>query len=79
MYAVFENTNEDFRFIDKKSVHVPPHIHTAVEIVYITKGTQEVGVLQELYHMEEGDVAVLTAGLPLGISGTTNLIKAQIV
>jgi hypothetical protein len=38
---------------------VPPHIHTAVEIVYITKGTQEVGVLQELYHMEEGDVAVI--------------------
>ncbi len=29
--------------------------------------------------LEEGDVAVLTAGLPLGISGTTNLIKAQIV
>ena len=59
MYAVFENTSEDFRFIDKKSVHVPPHIHTAVEIVYITKGTQEVGVGQELYHMEEGDVAVI--------------------
>ena len=52
MYAVFENTSEDFRFIDKKSVHVPPHIHTALEIVYITKGTQEVGVGQELYHME---------------------------
>lgn len=59
MYAVFENTSEDFRFIDKKSVHVPPHIHTALEIVYITKGTQEVGVGQELYHMEEGDVAVI--------------------
>nr|MCR4674956.1 pyruvate kinase [Lachnospiraceae bacterium] len=29
--------------------------------------------------LEEGDVAVLTAGVPLGISGTTNLIKAQIV
>ncbi len=59
MYAVFENTDEDFRFIDKKSIHVPPHIHTAVEVVYITKGTQEVGVGQELYHMEEGDVAVI--------------------
>ena len=29
--------------------------------------------------LEEGNVAVLTAGVPLGISGTTNLIKAQIV
>jgi len=59
MYAVFEDNSEEFRFIDKKSVHVPPHIHTALEIVYITKGTQEVGVGTELYHMEAGDVAVI--------------------
>ncbi len=59
MYAVFEDNAEEFRFIDKKSVHVPPHIHTALEIVYITKGTQEVGIGTELYHMEAGDVAVI--------------------
>lgn len=30
-------------------------------------------------YLVEGDTVVLTAGVPLGISGTTNLIKAQIV
>lgn len=59
MHAVFEDNAEEYRFIDKKSAHVPPRIHTALEIVYITKGTQEVGVGTELYHMEEGDVAVI--------------------
>ncbi len=29
--------------------------------------------------LEEGDVVVVTAGVPLGISGTTNLIRAEIV
>lgn len=29
--------------------------------------------------IEEGDVIILTAGMPLGISGTTNLIKAVMV
>ena len=29
--------------------------------------------------LEEGDTVVLTAGVPLGIAGTTNLIKAEIV
>ncbi len=29
--------------------------------------------------LEEGDTVVLTAGVPLGIAGTTNLIKADIV
>lgn len=29
--------------------------------------------------LKEGDIAVLTAGVPLGISGTTNLIKVQMV
>ncbi|MGN0348579.1 MAG: pyruvate kinase [Roseburia sp.] len=28
--------------------------------------------------IEKGDVVVLTAGLPLGVSGTTNLIKVQV-
>lgn len=34
---------------------------------------------EEENYIEEGDVVVLTAGVPLGISGTTNLIKAQVV
>lgn len=29
--------------------------------------------------LEEGDIAVVTAGLPLGISGTTNMMKVEIV
>ena len=28
--------------------------------------------------IEKGDVVVLTAGVPLGVSGTTNLIKVQV-
>ena len=43
----------------KKSVHVPPHLHEAVEMVYVTSGTVELGVGQELYHMETGDFAVV--------------------
>ncbi len=58
MYAVFEDV-EQFEVHKKKSNHVPPHVHTAVEIVFVTHGTQEVGIGQELYHMDEGDVAVV--------------------
>lgn len=32
---------------------------------------------QDLIH--DGDVVVLTAGVPVGISGTTNLIKVEVV
>ena len=58
MYAVFEDL-EEFEVHKKKSNHVPPHVHTSVEIVYVTDGTQEVGIGQELYHMEAGDVAII--------------------
>ena len=34
---------------------------------------------QEEKLLNEGDIVVLTAGVPLGISGTTNLLKAQMV
>ncbi|MBQ6020057.1 MAG: pyruvate kinase [Clostridia bacterium] len=29
--------------------------------------------------LKEGDIAVITAGIPLGVSGTTNMLKVQIV
>ena len=33
----------------------------------------------EMGYLEKGDITVITAGLPLGIPGTTNMIKVQIV
>ncbi len=34
---------------------------------------------EELGLLEKGDIAVLTAGVPLGTSGTTNMLKVEIV
>ena len=58
MYAVFENL-EQFEVYKKRSNHVPPHVHTSVELVYVTSGTLVVGVGQELFGMDTGDVAVI--------------------
>ena len=38
---------------------MPPHLHEAIEIVYVTDGCIESGVGQELYHMEKGDFAIV--------------------
>lgn len=38
---------------------MPPHLHEAIEIVYVTEGTIELGVGLELYHMEEGDFGIV--------------------
>ena len=37
-----------------------------------------VDVAEKARMIEKGDVVVLTAGVPLGVSGTTNLIKVQV-
>ena len=29
--------------------------------------------------LDKGDLAVITAGIPLGMSGTTNMLKVQVV
>ena len=55
----YENRNKEFFIEWKDSVHVPPHLHEAMEIVYVTSGTLEFGVGTELYHMEEGDFAIV--------------------
>lgn len=59
LLLTYENKGMDFIVEWKKPTHFPPHLHQAVELVYVTKGTLEMGVGQELYHMEKGDFAVV--------------------
>lgn len=59
MFLTYENKNSNLVVEWKKPTHFPPHLHEAIELVYVTKGTLELGVGQELYHMEKGDFGVV--------------------
>ena len=59
MIPFYEEKKENISVIYKKSTHCPPHIHEAIECVYVTSGTLELGVGQELFHMEKGDFAIV--------------------
>lgn len=59
MFLTYENKNSDIVVEWKNPTHFPPHIHEAIEMVYITKGTLELGVGEELYHMEKGDFGIV--------------------
>ena len=59
IFLTYENKNNDIIVEWKRPTHFPPHLHDAIEMVYVTKGTLELGVGQELYHMEKGDFAVV--------------------
>lgn len=59
MLLTYEKRTEGVSVEWKNSVHVPPHMHEDIEIIYVTDGTVEVGVGQELYHMEKGDFAIV--------------------
>ncbi len=59
MLLTYENRSNKIAVEWKISTHVPPHLHEAMEIVYVTEGTVELGVGQELYHMDTGDFAIV--------------------
>lgn len=59
MLPFYENFKEDLEIYEKKSRHVRPHLHKSMECIYITEGTLEIGVGQELYHMNTNDFAVV--------------------
>ena len=63
MILSYESKKSDLIVECKKPTHFPPHIHEAIEMVYITKGALELGVGQELYHMEKGDFAIVFPNL----------------
>ena len=56
MHLTFKETKEEVYAAQRVSKHVSPHLHNALEIVCVTEGTLEMGVGQELYHMEKGDI-----------------------
>ena len=61
MHLSFVDTKEEILALKRKSKHVAPHLHNALEIVCVTNGTLELGVGQELYHMEKGDIGFVTS------------------
>lgn len=59
MLLVYENRDKGISVEWKRVVHMPPHLHEAIEIVYVTNGNIALGVGLELYDMNEGDFAIV--------------------
>lgn len=59
MIPLYHNIQDEFDIQYGNSVHVAPHLHSAMECIFITDGELELGVGQEFYHMEKGDFAIV--------------------
>ena len=59
MYPLYSNDETDFELYRRKSVHIGPHLHKSLEIVMILEGSLELGIGEELYHMEKGDLGLV--------------------
>lgn len=59
MRPLYNHHERDLEIVNRKSGHVPPHIHRSMECVHVTGGSLELGIGQEFYHMEKGDFAVI--------------------
>ena len=58
----YESIPNDLEIYYRPSKHFNPHIHDLIEFVYVLSGTLEIGVDEELFHMEKGDLAVIFPG-----------------
>ena len=63
LISLYEKKEESLHIVHKESVHFPPHLHSGMEIVYVTRGTLALGVGCELYPMEKGDFAIVFPNL----------------
>lgn len=63
MSLFYEEKSEKLYMVHKVSKHFPPHLHEALELIYVTNGSLELGIDQEFYHMEKGDFAIVFPNL----------------
>ena len=59
MLPVYKDSAFGLTIYQRKSTHSAPHLHRAIEFVYVTEGSLAIGVGQNLYAMEKGDFAVV--------------------
>lgn len=59
MIPIYKEQKEKLYLICKNSRHEPPHLHSSTEIIYVTQGEIELGIGQDFFHMEQGDLAVI--------------------
>lgn len=59
MLPIYKDNGVGLTIYQRKSVHSAPHLHRAVEFVYVTEGELAIGVGQNLYAMQKGDFAVV--------------------
>lgn len=59
MRPFYEHLNRNMEIFNGRTSHIKPHIHTAIECVYVREGSLELGIGQELYHMDVGDFAIV--------------------
>ena len=62
MRPIYESIPNDLEIYYRPSAHFTPHIHDLVEIIYVLYGTLEIGIDEELFHMEKGDIAFVFPG-----------------
>ncbi len=63
MRPLYKSIQDDFEIYKRKSSHFSPHLHNMIEIIYVTEGSIELGIMQNLYHMEEGDLCLIFPGM----------------
>ena len=63
MHLLYEEKKEKLYMTHKVSKHFPPHLHEALEMIWVTGGSLELGIGQEYYHMEKGDFAIVFPNL----------------
>ena len=71
------DTKEEIIAVNKKSKHIEPHLHNALEIVYVTNGALELGVGQELYHMEKRDIGFVFPDIMQSMAPEYPIIRAE--
>ena len=70
MFPVYEEKKKNLHIHLRTSAHASPHLHNSIEFIYITEGTLELGMGQELYQMEE-EMSLDRMARDLGISRFT--------
>ena len=59
MHLQYKKPKQSVKIWEQIPKHMEPHLHSDLELVYVTEGKLELGIGTELFHMEKGDLGFI--------------------
>ena len=77
MNIIYQEHSTPYYSIESINNSFPAHLHKELELTLVLSGEIDITIEEKVYHLQKGDMIVITGGFPKCGEHLTNLMKIE--